>query len=184
MRTIIYSSIIAAFLSIGSAFAEEGRFDILLDSPVMIQMQDTSDWRISFAENRLTYRCVTCAGKVGANLTVISPYDVGGFSSYEDRYIPERKIFCSNLVIQVEGRCYSFQHIRMRAGLLSGFRAGHVIDDRTMTEIVLFHNNRYFGDRFGPELIKASIWSEENVPLPDDFSEILMSHMMRLTVFY
>ncbi|MDA8747667.1 hypothetical protein N9M66_05605 [Litoreibacter sp.] len=184
---MLFLKVIAAIAPVwfaSSALADAGRMDRLTNSYLISDLEKDGVWQVSASEMRMDYNCLRCDGEVSAILEVIAPYTLEKFGSFEQKYTAERKVFCAHLAGQFSGRCIGTSATGMRGGALSGFRSTHEINDNSVTEIVFFYHNIYFGPVRGPEIIKATITSASNAEIPQGIAETLMWHMARLTIWW
>lgn len=167
-----------------SAFADDSRFDPLLDARDISNLEERGEWKVTASDSSVYYECLKCVSEVTATLAVIAPYNIENYTSYHDKYLAERASFCAEIVQEFRGRCIGNRKTGWRVGLLKGFRSTHEIDDHLVTEIVFFYQNRYFGPVRSPELIKVTIKSSRGATIPEDVTEMLRMHMARLTTAY
>jgi hypothetical protein len=181
LHTVVATLTIIWFAS--SAFANDNRLDPLLDSRLFSDFEERGEWQVTLSDSKIHYECLKCTNKVTANIEIITPYDVDGYTNYRDRYLAERTSFCAKIAQEFRGRCIGTDKTGWRVAL-DGFRSTHEFDDQLVTEIVFFYRNRYFGPVQGSELIKATIKSAKDAAVPEGTAEMLRWHMARLTTLY
>ncbi|WP_208351753.1 hypothetical protein [Pseudaestuariivita rosea] len=138
-----------------TGFAKEHRLERLIDL-IGIQGQ-FRDWSTQLTDDRMHYTCTTCDKTVEAYIHVISPYKPETYGTVEKRYLAERKILCSKLLI-TGGRCVGTKQTELRGGALRGFKSEMAFQNRTEIETVFFYagppTNR-------PEMIRSVISVEK-----------------------
>ncbi|MDE4146428.1 MAG: hypothetical protein P1U91_08110 [Pseudophaeobacter sp. bin_em_oilr2.035] len=161
------------------AWASEDRFARLTNSGLLERAEERGSWDVTVLPNAIEYACLVCDGEVTARLEIVAPYDAGGHSSVRQRYLAERKQFCSELAASRDGRCVSFRDFRGR-GPLHWFQSVDETDAGRVIHISLF--NREVG--YEPELIQTTIHVGESATFPPQMTGLFRHHMARLTVWF
>lgn len=161
------------------AGASEDRFARLTNSGLLERAEEQGGWDVTVLPNAIEYACLDCEGEVTARMEIFTPYDAGGHASVRQRYVAERKQFCSELAASRDGRCVSFRDFRGR-GPLHWFHATHETDTGRTFCISLL-NQGFSGE---PELIQMTIRAGEGARSPLQLSGFFMHHMARLTLWF
>lgn len=184
MRLLKLTTALLLFSVASPVYAVEDRLKPLMNSHLIVRLEEEGTWQVSTQGSSVRYDCLACTDDVSAELEVVAPYTAGKYASPAERYLTERKAFCADIVVHNQGRCLATEKTGWRADLLTGFHSIHEIDGKSVTEIVFFYNNRNWGASRGPEIIRGTIYTERNAAVPDGFSELLLHHMAKLTAFY
>ncbi len=161
------------------AWASDNRFARLTKSGLLDRAEERGGWDVTVLPNAIEYTCLVCDGEVTARLEIVAPYDAGGHASVRQRYVAERKQFCSELAASQDGRCVSFKDFSGR-GPLHWFHAAHETDTSRTFCISLFNQ----GNSGEPELIQTTIRAGEGASSPLQLSGFFMHHMARLTLWF
>ncbi|MDC0656507.1 hypothetical protein N6L27_00675 [Leisingera sp. SS27] len=160
--------------------AEGGPFRYLVDHYLIENLERDGDWDVTFLETRVVYECLKCAGSVKAEIEVFPVRGKENRADFHERYLYQRKLFCTNLVVKGNGRCLSTEARHMRVGALSGFRSSQIIENRREVETAFFS---YDWDR-QPIVMKATVSSDIEAESTFDILSTLEWHMRRLTMFW
>lgn len=171
---------IATILFAQTSYAEGTRFGRLDGSYLIANMEREEIWSAEFNEAFIRYTCLECASPVTALLEAITPYTSEHYGSLSERYLSERKVYCTELVVSGAGQCLKTRPARMRGGSLSGFISEQDIASQREIEIAFFYHER----EFGPELIRTKILLEDGAILPIDALGMFREHMAKLTIFW
>jgi hypothetical protein len=161
-------------------FAEESRFSRLADSRLLSNLTNQGIWKTKVSNLKINYSCLTCAGKVQANIEIVRPYTAKMYPNRQERFLSERKALCAKIAILGTGRCLGTNSIGMRGGALSGFKSKIETKFGKEIEIVFFYHEK----QYGSELIKTTIRVENEAKLPEQSIDMFLHHMTKLTLWW
>lgn len=178
----LWAKFLIGFLLSSPAQAEEGRMDILAH---LIEQQPPADWDIAFAPREVRYRCKSCAEDVRAVLKSTPLTDISSIAEFRTLALKDRKAQCAELARSQTGRCIGTSIVRTRG---SFELQQDVTEVEARRHIVLrgVYHNRYFGpEQFhGLEMLSIELGYPKDTPSPEGTLNLLLHHLMRLTVFY
>lgn len=156
--------------------AEETRMDRLKNSGLIESLEQQGQWEVAFTPNAAFYNCDNCPATLSAMVKVrtVKPETFGLSAVLENR-----KKFCAELVTK-DGRCISATPFELRVGIIKGYRFE---SERQCATFI--HIQFPYREHNGPhELIHTSISLRSDDTLPSDLERTLLTHMLRLTLFY